>query len=212
MFTSSQNKMSLTGRISSFITGILFLFPMAPASAQDAKRAHELYGWLDAGGCVAFVGEGNVHGWRFGMEVSRDHKWYVHLIADVHKRISFDIQADEKDLSRQSLDFMNYSVLAGYRLVQLKRSAIIAYTGISYGYGHARGSLLYTVKINGIFTTTANVYEQLSYQYVGVPVHIKLLKNNARFGMGLELYANIHPHGDYGFVLSFCAGRMAKKQ
>jgi hypothetical protein len=180
------------------------------AGAQQKAGHGRWNAWADAGVMVAFSSGGNVHGVRAGVEVSYRRFLYTHFIMSRHSRIDPLFAVNEYE--GKVMDINNYSLLLGYGIRLSEKAWVIGYSGLSAGQGHCNGKLLYVLKVNGIFSNEDPVYEEIRYQYVALPVHLKLMLGGPFAAFSLELYTNIHKHSDYGVVASFCVGKIAREQ
>jgi hypothetical protein len=194
-------------RLLKYLFTLLFCLCISLYSiGQKDSAKSRIYLWLSAGTCLTYTDNfNNLLGYRFAINSSINQKYFITFNYQLNYSIN-NVLSNPKSQIVTNLN--NGSLLFGLGKFKYKSLAFIAATGISYGKEKYRGELLGSITHNGPVNIYVYRFSEDNYNYIGVPINLKILLTSPIIGLSLDLYANIHKHFDYGLIVSANIGRI----
>jgi opacity protein-like surface antigen len=174
----------------SFLCLILFLLLSSINSllySQDivSEKKHRAY--INVGGGYATTGS------IFSSTFAYQSYDFLYMLQYRH------VDEEEGTVNFPALASAEYGASAGW-VFRIEDDFIVVSAGLSFNDGNERGKFLYRKEPDGwnILGTHVDVYEDVYYRTIGVPVSIHVTKMILPFiGIGLELGANFNTHESY---------------
>ena len=176
------------------------------AFGQKDSTNNKIYLWLSGGTCITYTENfNNLIGYRLAINSSIRQKYFFTFLYQINGSLDGLFSRPTPNIVAS---ITNGSLLFGIGEYKYKSLACIASTGISYGKLYYRGALKDSTQGSGFLSTTTYENEQDNFNYIGLPIDIKILWTSPIVGINLDLYANIHKHTDYGIIISIDIGKI----
>ncbi|MDP4266958.1 MAG: hypothetical protein Q8880_05945 [Bacteroidota bacterium] len=152
--------------------------------------------------------------YNFGVLTGFKQRHYIFLNTNRIERMSIDITSAHEQY--KVIGLYSYNLLYGYRLYKNRKFSLIYSMGISYGKGIYRDKLVKIIYPNmyiyTVFDKIEYLYNTDYYDYIGIPISLKLFGLYTNNGFFVDLNLNIHKHFDYGFTVNYFFGRFTKSK
>ncbi len=191
-----------------FTLVLVFCFGLTTSAQKDSTRSNKLYFWGSAGATLP-MSENTKNPLGYKLAFTFRFK-QVHCISFAYQKNSVFNTSNTRYFNKFS-NSENASVLYGLCTYQQKNLALIFSSGLNFSITEYKRNPLRYENYGGLLAFKAPVFDHNYFNYIGLPVNLKILSCTPYMGIEFDLYANIRKHSDYGFVVSYAIGKIRSK-
>jgi hypothetical protein len=195
---------------------LAYLFALAAISTYGQKDTiiviRKIHSWYSTAGIFGYSDDFyNINGIQHSINISIHQKHFFQARASLGIYLG-DGFFGEPTVANRLVSYLDLSILYGRVRYLTSYLMVKACAGISCGKAKYRGKLLYFTNSGWFGSGDSPVFDNDNYNYVGIPLTLGCIVTIPAGGIGLDLYANVRKHPDYGLTLSLNLGSIRDKR